>query len=69
MNSWPERHPRFSLTVDLLFLVAFWVLAMLKNDGFGYALAVAWTVRTVLYDWWWHSRRSRRDNTPARRDG
>src|SRR3954449_12413033 len=59
LNAWADRHPRLFVTLDALFLVGFWSLALVRNDGWGYFLATAWTVRVVLYDWWWQGRRGR----------
>ena len=59
VNAWADRHPRLFVTLDALFLVGFWSLAVMRDDGWGYFLATAWTVRIVLYDWWWAARRRR----------
>jgi hypothetical protein len=56
-NAWYDEHPRLVLLIDGLFVAAFGTLAILRDDAWGYAVAVAWTIRLVAYDWWWRMHR------------
>jgi hypothetical protein len=44
-----RRH--FDLIFDVVFLVAVWVIAVVRDfDGFVLTMAILWTARVVLFD-------------------
>jgi hypothetical protein len=63
LNAWADRHWRLLVVADALFLVGFWTIAVFKNEGWGYALAIGWTLRTAFE--WWRDVRKRRDHAAA----